>query len=476
MTLAGCEAGHGRGAIARTGTGALALLGAACGEIPSAAPPSPVVTSAIVAPGAHNSLSATVKLRLRDADSVAVRFHLAGAQDTDSATPAFVVSGDSAVVPVLGLLPDERYVLRAIAFGPGGTATSDSLETLTGVLPLDLPRYVASGSDPTPGFVLFAAGRFALVIDNGGRVVWYRRFADGAGLGFLAQPTGRYTVRPVTATPDDVEPWHELDASGETVRTRDCARGLRSRPHDILLEADGSHILLCDESRTMDLSALGGSSSARVTGTVVQRVGADGALLFEWSPFEHFALTDLAPADRSGANVNFTHGNAIARDTDGHLLVSFRSLNEITKIDATTGAVLWRFGGTRNEFTMLDVLESPFVHQHGVRAEAPGVLVLLDNRGAVTESRAERYLLDEGARTARLVQSYGSAPPAFTEIGGNVQPLDGGRTLVSFGTAGRVEEFDASGRVVWRIEGNPGYVFRAQRIRSLYAPGVGIPR
>jgi hypothetical protein len=63
-----------------------------------------------------------------------------------------------------------------------------------------------------------------------------------------------------------------------------------------------------------------------------------------------------------------------------------------------------------------------------------------------------------------------------TEIGGSVQDVAGGRTLVSFGTAGRVEEYDAAGRVTWRIDGNAGYIFRAQRIRSLYAPGVGTPR
>ena len=51
-----------------------------------------------------------------------------------------------------------------------------------------------------------------------------------------------------------------------------------------------------------------------------------------------------------------------------------------------------------------------------------------------------------------------------------------GRTLVSFGTAGRVEEYDATGNVVWRIEASPGYVFRAQRMKSLYQPGVGLPR
>jgi hypothetical protein len=60
-----------------------------------------------------------------------------------------------------------------------------------------------------------------------------------------------------------------------------------------------------------------------------------------------------------------------------------------------------------------------------------------------------------------------------TQIGGSVQDLPNGRTLVSFGTAGRVEEYDATGRVTWRISGSAGYIFRAQRIRSLYAPRVG---
>ena len=78
--------------------------------------------------------------------------------------------------------------------------------------------------------------------------------------------------------------------------------------------------------------------------------------------------------------------------------------------------------------------------------------------------------------TARLARSYTSQPRVVTQIGGSTQPLPRGRTLVSFGTAGRVEEYDAEGRVVWRIEGNAGYVFRAQRIPSLYSPGVHAAR
>ena len=39
-----------------------------------------------------------------------------------------------------------------------------------------------------------------------------------------------------------------------------------------------------------------------------------------------------------------------------------------------------------------------------------------------------------------------------------------------------VQEYDSAGQMVWRIDGNAGYVFRAQRIRSLYHPGAGSPR
>jgi hypothetical protein len=61
-------------------------------------------------------------------------------------------------------------------------------------------------------------------------------------------------------------------------------------------------------------------------------------------------------------------------------------------------------------------------------------------------------------------------------LGGTTQDLPGGRTLVSYGSGGRVEEYDAAGAIVWRIEGDAGYVFRAQRIRSLYHPGIGLSR
>ena len=80
------------------------------------------------------------------------------------------------------------------------------------------------------------------------------------------------------------------------------------------------------------------------------------------------------------------------------------------------------------------------------------------------------YVFDPEAHAAELIDSYGSEPPVIAGLGGTTQALEGGRTLVAYGDGGRVQEYDADGNVVWQIAGSPGYIFRAERIRSLYTP------
>jgi hypothetical protein len=456
---------------------AVILLGTACSEQPVEveAAAAPVIDAASVSANPHNVLSAIVCVRARNTDSVSVSFKLVGAAATTVDTTPFVsVSGDSTVVPLLGLLPERGYELHVIAHGRAGRAVAAGLTFMTGPLPDDLPRFTAGGSDPSPGYVLFSRSPYALVIDNTGRIVWYRHFANGPGLSFMAQLNGHYVAHPTTPDPTDAESFIELDVLGNVTRRLGCARGLASRFHDLIALPNGDWWILCDEMRIMDLASIGGVAGARVTGTAVQKLSARGELLFHWSPFDHFAITDLGPAERSGPIVNWTHGNALDMDSDGNLILSSRNLGEITKIDATTGHVIWRLGGRANQFTFLNTAAPAFSRQHSARAVAPGALLLLDNVGDPQESRAEYYVVDAGARTARLAHSYGAG--ALTQLGGSVQDLGRGRALVSFGTAGLVQEYDQAGRVVWQIVGNAGYVFRAQRIASLYAPGVGTSR
>jgi len=464
----------------RRGPGAALLAAVTCTLVaceasePVAPGRAPEIITAVLEYDPAHVLAAALRVRVRFGDSVAILYDHHGSV-LDGQTPAVRAGGDSAVVPLLGLMPESRYTLRTVAWGQGRMTLGPDLVLDTDPLPSDLPHYTAGGVDPSPGYVVFAAGMYGLVIDNTGRVVWYHKFANGPGLNFQAQPTGRYVARPGSSPADGSVSWVEIDPLGAVTRTLGCDRGLVPRFHDLIAEPDGSYWAMCDEVRRMDLSAVGGRSDAAVTGTTVQHLGPAG-LLFEWSPFDHFDITDLDPADRSGPSVNWTHGNAIDLDGDGNLLVSFRNLNEITKINTRNGAVLWRMGGRGNQFAFENSAEPAFLRQHGLRVSGLGSLVLLDNLGEPAGSRAERFEYDEVRKTVRLAGVYVASPSVIAQQGGTTQELPGGRTLVAYGNGGRVEEYDAAGNVMWRIHGNPGYVFRAQRIRSLYHPGVGLTR
>ena len=435
----------------------------------------PVVSRAEAVADSTNVLRAFVSGTVQGTDSVVVRFGFGSTRD--STTPAFVPVGGAVVAPILGLESGRRYETQLIAYNGCGTTASSVLAFDTGPLPADLPSYSGGGELPKPGYLVIGAGSYGLVLNSALRVVWYHRFPAGLGLNFQAQPNGRYVARPPSAA-GQPGAWVEIAPTGEVTRTLGCARGLQPRMHDMIAEPGGGYWVLCDETRTMDLSAQGASAQSRVSGTSVQHIGAAGELLFDWSPFDHFAveLNILDAADRNAAVINWTHGNALDLDVDGNLIVSFRNLSEVTKIDTRTGAVLWRLGGVHNQFTFDVADPMPFVRQHGARALGGGQLLLLDNLGQTLGSRAERYALDESRHSARLSGTYASSSGLVAQVGGSTQALANGKTLVSYGSGGGVEEYDASGRVVWRMLGNVGYVFRAQRITSLYRPGAGDPR
>lgn len=452
------------------------LLAGACSDDPAGPEGSalPVIAMSSVGPVEGNVLAALVEAGLSGADSGRVRFGVAGGP-LDSVTPAVTPAapGSPLALPVLGLLPEADYRMLVEATGPGGTSTSDTLTFQTGALPDDLPAFTTDAPAPEPGFVAFSRDGYGLVIDNAGRVVWYLRLPGGPSLNFQPQPTGEYVLRPGGAEP--TAPLLAVDVLGRVVRELRCADGLIPRFHDALVELDGSYWLLCDRTEEMDLSAIGGVSGALVTGTEVQHRTPDGELRFRWSVFDHFALTDLEASQRAGVLVNWTHGNALAFDADGDLYLSFRSLNEVTKVDRTTGDVLWRMGGLANQFAFPDGA-LPFARQHGLRISSSGVVQVLDNTGQVEGSRSEQYIVDPSSMTARLAGIRYPTPATRANLGGSTQWLGNGHQLVAHGDGGRVEEYDADGALAWRIVGDAGYVFRATRIASLYHPGQGLRR
>ena len=446
---------------------ALAVATAACGEH-VVSPPGPEFRSVEAQANPHNTISARAVVNALLYDSAFVRYWKAG--ETPRRSPAYAFDGSTTLtVPVLGLDTTTTYLIETnLILGDSVIAAVDTSEFTSGGLPAWIPTAAAQGSDTTPGFLTLSYPDGPVIVDNAGTVVWYRYFPNGVLNSFQAHANGRYTV---LGLDDTTNAFRVLDELGDEVDTLRCI-GYGTRFHDLLVLADGSAWMLCDETQTMDLSAFGGVDTAQVTATVVQHVDEDGQVLFEWHAFDHFDITDMPAADRTGAAVNFTHGNGVALDRDGHLLLSFRSLSEITKVDATTGDVMWRFGGLRNEFALLNDPKGSFERQHGLRPAGPGQIQFLDN-GVQAPSRLVRYLMNPTARAALLTMQFIDAPTTFTFVGGTTQYHANGHATVAFGRAGRVVEADEAGNRAWELTGIEGlYVFRAQRIESLYRPSI----
>ncbi|MGD8727589.1 MAG: arylsulfotransferase family protein, partial [Gemmatimonadales bacterium] len=303
-------------------------------------------------------------------------------------------------------------------------------------------------------------------IDNTGKVVWYRYSPNGRLNSFQVHPDGRNTLMGHN-DPDGY--FHVWDDLGEEVDSLSCA-GYSTRFHDLMIRPDGTAWIMCDETVTMDLTAYGGVADADVVTTVVQHLARDGSLLWEWHAFDHVEITDIPSSALTASRVNLTHGNAITFDHAGNLLLSLRSLDQIVSVDAESGDLHWRFGGVRNGFTFLNDSKGAFEGQHGVREVAPGIIQLLDN-GVDPPSRFVRYHLNPATKTALTLHEFVDAPTTHTPVGGGTDAYPNGHGAVTFGQAGRVVEIDEVGNRAWELTGIDGaYVFRVQRISSLYAP------
>lgn len=436
----------------------------ACATDANQGPPAPAYLGAVASANPHNTISAVVTITAAGYDSVFVRYWHAGA--SARRTPSHAFGTDSiAHVAVLGLDTAAAYTLEIQLTGGGEPAAAvDSQPFQSGSLPAWIPRAVPQGADTTAGYVVLSYPDGPVIIDNGGTVRWYLASPDPSLNSFQAHPNGRYTLFGATDAPRQ---YRVLDELGNDVGALECV-GFPTRFHDVRVMPGGDYWISCDETRIMDLTSLGGLDSVATMWTVVQHVAPDGTLLFEWNSADHIDISEVPASERTGRSVNATHGNGIAIDTDGNLLLSFRTLDQIVKVDVTTGAMAWRFGGPGNQFTFVNDPKGTFERQHGLRVAGPGQIQILDN-GLVAPSRFVRYLINPVALTALLTMDFRDSPTTLTPVGGSTDYSTNGYGLVSFGRAGRVVETDPVGNRAWELTGIDNvYVFRAQRIASLY--------
>lgn len=206
-----------------------------------------------------------------------------------------------------------------------------------------------------------------------------------------------------------------MDSTFRITDTLSCTPQYALDGHDFFISDDGHYHILAMEERVMDASSLTteggqiGDVNCVVTGHVIQEFDENFNLVGEWKTLDHFSLEDTYSVYfNDPLALNHAHVNSIFVDFDGNYIISSRSLNEITRINRTTGQIMWRLGGKNNQFSFpLDTVA--FSAQHDAQYFSDGTLVLFDNATFTFPDDVSRMLvydMDETNMTATDILNF----------------------------------------------------------------------
>jgi hypothetical protein len=352
--------------------------------------------------------------------------------------------------------------------GPSRPAAPDARRTTgaSGVsVPSDYPSVtVHKMTAPSDGKVFinnWGGTPYIMILENNGDPVFYRRTPSRAR-DFKVQPTGLLTYR--LGPPQNV--FHGMDATYAVTDTFYAGHGYGTDEHDLQILPNGNALVIALDHQQIDMSVLvpGGRTDAVVIGNHIQELDKDHNVVFEWRSWDNFEITDARHIDLTGGTIDYVHMNSISVDTDGNIIISSRHLSEITKIDRSTGTVMWRLGGAKNQFTFAG-MEGPFSWQHDARALGNNTYTIFDNGNwnSPRETRVLEYNLDTTNRGATLVWEYRHTPAFYTWWMGNAQRLPGGNTVIGWADASlpRLTEVTPAGETVLELDfATPAHCYR----------------
>jgi hypothetical protein len=221
--------------------------------------------------------------------------------------------------------------------------------------------------------------------------------------------------------------------------------------HDLVLLPNGDHLVVSASRKPgVDLSSWGGPTNATITDHVVQEVTPGGAVAWSWRTSDHIGVDETTAAFRAaeladpggafGNDYDPYHWNSIDWTGDG-VVLSFRHLDAIYKIDKATGAIAWKLGGTPRPES-LSVVGDPvfepgggggFGGQHDARYYRGTLTLYDDGTGRSRPPRGVKYTIDLAHRTATLVRAIDDPGEPTAFCCGSVRPLFSGHYIIGWG-------------------------------------------
>jgi arylsulfate sulfotransferase len=210
--------------------------------------------------------------------------------------------------------------------------------------------------------------------------------------------------------------------------------------HEFILLGDKHYIYetYYEETPNNIPDSLHPSSGVKVAACIIQEV-LNGSVVFQWDGTQYPELYSASVENNNFSDtatlLDYMHMNSICVDSlDNNLIVSFRNLNEIVKLNRQTGQIIWRLGGNKTDFALTQ--NEIFLRQHYPRLIENGqTLIVLDNGqdSIRAYSRILEFQLNQNSMTISSFKSF-NIPDHFIQFAGSVKK-EGNEYFIGGGSA-----------------------------------------
>ena len=307
---------------------------------------------------------------------------------------------------------------------------------------------------------------YIAIIDNNGVPRFHRRVASGdmRVSQFRTHDRGKYPFSYAVqhGVLGDDRNWEQVvldDGLNEVERVRTV--GLQHTDnHDFVIRDNGNYVLLAHEPKERDFTGYvtgdgdPWGATANVIDSVIQERTQAGAVVHQVNSWDILDLADCKRGTGGFISPDWAHVNSL-QVVGGDYIASYGHCNQVLRINAATGKVVWRLGISSKsdaDWTAgggqapLEIVGDPygeFCGQHSARMIAHNRLLLFDNGGSTCNgdrpaqrfSRVVEYALDLAKGEATFVRHHflGGAPNQYARAQGTVELMPNGHWLISWG-------------------------------------------
>ena len=349
-------------------------------------------------------------------------------------------------ISLLYLKPESNYSFLIHYNSGDNKLKSDTLSFITESLPDFIPDFTLTKQKNFQfnGHIFLRTQMdpgIQLLLDHNANVVWYQKSDTLLSRPFDVSSFDSYLS---LYNPSLI---YEITFDGDTllkINVKD-----KALHHELTKDVNNNIVALSYEYKQFDLTNLGGLKDDSIKGDGLVVYDSIGNLVWEWNVFDH--EDPLSYENINLLKKDWTHGNAIGVTYDNNYILSFRTLNQLWKIDSKNGKILWKLG--LNAEIPIEP-SSIFYAQHAIHEIGRDTFLLFDNGNRKERMTSRALIFSMENNQFKLLNSVELPKNLFSFKQGSVYMIDKNNFLFCSSTNNKIVITDISGNILWNLSSN----------------------